>query len=119
MYSYSTPDPDPATVEAIFAPALIEPNYSFSKQATFSSEFLDHCLSCGSYQKLAPDSVERATKDQNPDTLWCYLHSGRITLSRFHDIHKETTPIPTEECMTQHQLFKMAYLKYNAHRIAG
>ena len=40
-------------------------------------------------QKVVPEvacRVDRITQGQSSNILWCYLHNGRITSSRFHDV---------------------------------
>ena len=56
-----------------------------------------HCSAYARNQKVAPEiacQVERVTRGQGNNALWCSLRNCRVTSSRFHDIfvRKATTP---------------------------
>ena len=53
------------------------------------TQFAEHCCLHAKRQKVSPEvayRVERATRGQAKSALWCSLHKGRITSSRFHDV---------------------------------
>ena len=54
-----------------------------------SIQLADHCCTYVEGQKITPEMayhIERATRGQTKSALWCSLHKGRITSSRFHDV---------------------------------
>ena len=75
----------------IYAPDLgIQPTYVLAQSDPSSPGFIRQCKEYVSAQKIPPDvsyRIEKSTRGQVKNKLWQYLHNGRITSSRFHDIY--------------------------------